>query len=206
MCRKTVEVEVFEEPPFGGDAATITIVENDSDAEDIFCDLRMNGKERNCLIIPGGAFKFPIQNEGEKIDVGDGVLRAANQLNMDGSVVFNFVQREIPPMIEELMKFSGKNKDEIDWYLFHQPNKFMLQKLADKLEVPHDKMFMNVVEEFGNSSGSVIGINIVYNLGSKLKDHVYECCLSAFGGGMSWGAMIMQLGNLSFCELIESNL
>ena len=109
-------------------------------------------------------------------------------------------------MIEELMKFSGKNKDEIDWYLFHQPNKFMLQKLADKLEVPHDKMFMNVVEEFGNSSGSVIGINIVYNLGSKLKDHVYECCLAAFGGGMSWGAMIMQLGNMSFCELIESNL
>lgn len=206
LCRKSIEEEVFEEPPFGGDAATVAIVENDPNGEDIYCDLRMDGKERNCLIMPGGAFKFPWQAKGSKIDVGDGILRDANRLNMDGSAVFNFVQREIPPMIDDLMAFSGKSKSDMDWYLFHQPNKFMLQKLADKMGVPREKMFMNIVEEFGNSGSSVIGINIVHNLSSQLKDNVYECCLSAFGGGMSWGAMIMKLGNMDFCEMIESNL
>lgn len=206
LCRKTMEQEVFEEPPFGGDAATITIVENDSNAEDIYFDLRMDGRERNCLIMPAGAFKFPWQKQGVKVDVGDGVLREANQLNMDGSAVFNFVQREVPPLIHDLMIFSGMKEEDIDWYLFHQPNKFMLQKLADKLGVPYEKMFMNIVEEFGNSSGSVIGINIVYNLGKELKEHVYNCCLSAFGGGMSWGAMIIKLGKMDFCEMIESSL
>lgn len=206
LCRKMVDQEVFEEPPFGGDAATVTVVENDSEAENIYFDLHMDGRERNCLIMPAGAFKFPWQKQGVKVDVGDGVLREANRLNMDGSAVFNFVQREVPPLIDDLMVFSGISKEDIDWYLFHQPNKFMLQKLADKMGVPHEKMFMNIVEEFGNSSGSVIGVNIVYNLGEELKNHEFKCCLSAFGGGMAWGAMIIRLGNMEFCEMIESNL
>lgn len=42
--------------------------------------------------------------------------------------------------------------------------------------------------------------------GFKLEDDLYECCLSAFGGGLSWGALVMQLGNMDFCEMIESNL
>lgn len=206
LCRKMVDQEVFEEPPFGGDAATVTVVENDVEAEDIYFDLRMDGRERNALILPAGAFKFPWQKEGVKVDVGDGVLREANHLNMDGSAVFNFVQREVPPLIDDLMDFAEHKKEDIDWYLFHQPNKFMLQKLADKMGVPHEKMFMNIVEEFGNSGASVIGVNIVYNLGEELKKQQYDCCLSAFGGGMSWGAMIIKLGNMDFCEMVESNL
>ena len=206
LNRKMEDTEVFEEPPFGGDAATITVVENDSAAEDIYFDLRMDGKERNSLIFPAGAFKFPWQNKGVKIDVGDGVLREANRLNMDGSAVFNFVQREVPPLIDDLMAFSKQNKEDIDWYLFHQPNKFMLQKLADKLNVCHEKMFMNIVEKFGNSGASVIGVNIVYNLGKELTRREYNCCLSAFGGGMAWGAMNIKLGNMDFCEMLESNL
>lgn len=206
LVRKSEEHEVFEEPPFDGDAATVTIVENVLNEKEIYCDLRMDGKERNCLIFPTGAFKLPWQQEGISVDIGDGILRKSNQLNMDGSAVFNFVQREVPPLIEDLLVFSGKQKEEIDWYLFHQPNKFMLQKLADKINIPYEKMFMNIVEQFGNSSASTLGINIVSNLGSTLKERSYDCCLSAFGAGMSWGAMIMKLGNMDFCELIESDL
>ena len=107
-------------------------------------------------------------------------------------------------MIEEILEYSKKSKDEIEWYLFHQPNKFMLQKLADKMNIPWDKVPMNVVENFGNSSGSTIPVNITYNLKDKLIDHSYTCCLSGFGAGLSWGSMIMELGNLDFCEMLIS--
>ena len=110
------------------------------------------------------------------------------------------MQKEVPPLIEEILEYSKKSKDEIEWYLFHQPNKFMLQKLADKMNIPWDKVPMNVVENFGNSSGSTIPVNITYNL----KDHSYTCCLSGFGAGLSWGSMIMELGNLDFCEMLIS--
>ena len=52
--------------------------------------------------------------------------------------------------------------------MFHQPNKFMLNKLADKLEIPRDKMPSNVVENFGNSSGVSIPIAITYKSGREV--------------------------------------
>ena len=82
----------------------------------------------------------------------------------------------------------------------------MLKKLADKLGVSYEKMFMNIVENFGNPSGVSIPINIVFNMKEQLLSNEYTCCLSAFGSGLAWGASVMTLGNLDFCEMIESNL
>ena len=65
---------------------------------------------------------------------------------------------------------------------------------------------MNVVEEFGNSSGACIPVNITYNFSEDMQKNVYNCCLSAFGSGLTWGALTMQLGELDFCEMLVSNL
>ena len=45
--------------------------------------------------------------------------------------------------------------------------------------------------------------NICYNLGEKLLDNEYKVCLAGFGVGLTWGAMVMKLGNLDFCEITE---
>lgn len=193
--------------PLIGDAASICIVENDADAEDIHFCMYEDGSKRDALIIPAGGFAMPATNETAIMqELEDGNKRSLNNLKMDGSEVFNFVQVCVPPMIDELYLDSGVSKEEIDYYLFHQPNKFMLKKLADKLGVPYEKMFMNIVENFGNSSGVSIPINIVHNLSKEVCEGKYKCCLSAFGSGLTWGAMIMELGNLQFCEMIETNL
>ncbi len=206
LSRKEKENEHFEEPPFGGDAVTVTVVENSDDASDIYFDMRTDGKERNCLIMPTGAYKKHEIRDG-KVDIGDGILRDSAGMSMEGSLVFNFVQRKIPVLIEELYEFAGVKEDDIEYHLFHQPNKFMLQKLADKIGVPREKMFMNIVEEFGNSSGSVLAVNIIHNLKHRLcKEEKIACCLCSFGAGLSWGGMIMELGGMDFCEMIESNL
>ena len=168
-------------------------------------NLYNDGTERDALIMHAGGYKMPHSEETVKlVDIGDGTMKSYEDLWMDGSRVFNFVQKEVPPLIEEILEYSKKSKDEIEWYLFHQPNKFMLQKLADKMNIPWDKVPMNVVENFGNSSGSTIPVNITYNLKDKLIDHSYTCCLSGFGAGLSWGSMITELGNLDFCEMLIS--
>ena len=61
-----------------------------------------------------------------------GNTRSLDHLVMKGDDVFNFVQKEVPPMIENILNKAGKKKEDIDYYMFHQPNKFMLKKLADK--------------------------------------------------------------------------
>lgn len=137
---------------------------------------------------------------------GDGNLRALDNLVMKGSDVFNFVQTKVPPLIEETLRYAGVGREEIDWYLFHQPNKFMLRKLAEKLDVPYEKMPMNIVEEFGNSSGACIPVTVTYNLAEEMKTRLFKCCLSAFGSGLTWGAMVTDLGKMDFCEMLISNL
>ena len=137
---------------------------------------------------------------------GDGNLRALDNLTMQGADVFNFMQTKVPPLIEEILSYAGRTKEEIDWYLFHQPNPFMLRKLAEKIGVPYEKMPMNVVEEFGNSSGACIPVCATYNLADTLvTPEKCTCCLSAFGSGLMWGAMVMELGGLDFCEMLVSN-
>ena len=192
--------------PLIGDGCTITVVENGGD-DDIYYEMHMDGKRSNALIIPAGAFRMPSTPEtAEMKDEGDGNFRSLDNICMDGSGVFNFVQIEVPPMLEGAFTREGKKPDDFDWFFFHQPNRFMLQKLAEKANLPKDKLPMNLVENFGNPSGASIPLTAIYNCGDELLKKNNKCCLSAFGSGLAWGVMFMSIGNLTHCELIDSNL
>jgi 3-oxoacyl-[acyl-carrier-protein] synthase-3 len=190
--------------PLAGDAASITIVERVTAESVIHANLKMDGTRNDALIIPAGGFRLPSTPETAVMeDDGDNNFRAKDHLCMDGSAVFNFVQVEVPPLIESLMAQAGATLEEVDWFLCHQPNRFMLQKLADKLKIPHTKMPMNVVEHYGNSSGVTIPVAITHNLGNRLLDETFSVCLAGFGVGLTWSSMLMTLGRLDFCEMID---
>ena len=190
--------------PLIGDAASITVVERDGEDSVIHANLKMDGTRNEALMIPAGGFRLPSTPETAALeDVGDNNLRAKDHVRMDGSAVFNFVQVEVPPMIKSLLAFAGVSMESVDYFLCHQPNRFMLQKLADKMKVPYFKMPSNVVEHFGNSSGVTIPIAITLNLASQLKDSHCRACLAGFGVGLTWASILTRLGKLSFCEMIE---
>jgi 3-oxoacyl-[acyl-carrier-protein] synthase-3 len=190
--------------PLVGDAATITIVERDPANKPIHVSVKMDGARCEALLIPAGGLRFPSSPETAVLqDVGDNNLRAKDHLFMDGSAIFNFVQTEVPPLIEGLLARAGVSKDSIDYFLCHQPNRFMLQKLADKMQIPHAKMPNNVVEKFGNSSGATIPIAINLNLAEAVTRGKINACLAGFGGGLTWAAMLLEIGGLSFCEMID---
>ena len=190
--------------PLVGDAASITVVERDAEDSVIHANLKMDGARNEALMIPAGGFRMPSTLATAMLeDVGDNNLRAKDHLRMDGSAVFNFVQVDVPPLIESLLAFAGVSMDAVDYFLCHQPNRFMLQKLADKMKVPYAKMPMNVVEHFGNSSGVTIPMAITFNLATRLKNGHLQVCLSGFGVGLAWSSMLMRLGKLSFCEMID---
>ena len=190
--------------PLIGDAAAITVVEKDPGAGVTHGIMKMDGSHADVLQIPAGGFRMPC-GAGTSVQVEDeaGNYRSLENLVMRGDEVFNFVQREVPPMIEELLDDAGCGKEDVDWYMFHQPNRFMLNKLADKLGVERGKMPSNIVENFGNSSGATIPVNISFNLGNSVKENVFKCCLSGFGVGLAWGAMLMDVGRLRFNEIIN---
>ena len=190
--------------PLIGDAASITIVEKTKDQEEIHVAVKMDGTGAKALMIPAGGFRMPCSEE-TAIEHEDeaGNFRSLNNLVMQGDDVFNFVQREVPPMIQDLLARANLTTEDIDWYMFHQPNKFMLQKLADAIGVPYEKMPSNIVENFGNASGVTVPTCISYNLGEKLEQETYNMCLSGFGVGLTWASIIMRIGNVAFNRIIE---
>lgn len=190
--------------PLVGDGASVTVVEKSVDNNTIFCNLKMDGSNADVLMIPAGGFRLPSSPETAlMIEDQNGNFRSKDNLVMKGDLVFNFVQVEVPPMIEELMKFGCCSKEDVDFFMFHQPNKFMLQKLADKLGVSYEKMPSNIVENFGNASGVTVPTTITYNLGKKLLDSRYKICMAGFGVGLTWSSILADMGPLSFCELID---
>jgi 3-oxoacyl-[acyl-carrier-protein] synthase-3 len=190
--------------PLIGDAASITILERAPDATPIHGNIKMDGTRRDALQIPAGGFRLPSDSKTALLEEdAEGNFRAKDNLVMDGSAVFNFVLTEVPPMIESLMQETGATVDDIDSFLFHQPNRFMLHKLADKLKIPREKMPSNIVENFGNASGVTIPLAIAFNLRTRLLEGAVRVCLAGFGVGLTWSSMIMTLGPLQFCDMID---
>lgn len=195
------------EYPVMGDAAAISIVENTSDDKPVYLDLMMDGGRRDCLKIPAGGFRMPSTPEtAEMKDSGDGNIRALDHMDMDGAEVLNFVMREVPPLVEGLYRRAGEDIKDTDYFLFHQPNRFMLEKLAQKMEIGKEKMPMDLVEKTGNPSGASIPLMTALDFGEQFEKRQYRCCLSGFGSGLAFGAALMDFGGFDHCEVLETEL
>lgn len=190
--------------PLIGDAASVAVLERRPGAAPIDVRLKVNGAGHAALIIPAGGMRRPCDaSTAEPLEDTEGNFRALDNLKMDGSAVFNFVMSEVPALIAGLLEETGTTIGDVDAFLCHQPNRFMLNKLADKLKIPYDKMPSNIVGEFGNSSGVTIPMATVSNFKERLLTEKLHVCLSGFGVGLTWGAMLMDMGPLTFCEMIE---
>lgn len=191
--------------PLVGDAAGVAVITHSDDPDDKFSFVfHHDGSRRGALITPAGGLRLPYSAETAKLYKDEmGNYRSLNNMYMDGTAVFQFVMEEVPPLIDEVCRLAGVTKESIKYHLAHQPNRFMLEKLADLCGVPREIFFNNIVENFGNSSPSTIPVNVAFNLGSRLLKEHFLVCFSAFGAGLSLAAAVGTIGNMDFCELIE---
>lgn len=190
--------------PLVGDGASITIIENNVNNNEIDMFIKMDGSSALSLQIPAGGFKLPsTTNTSVPSEDSAGNLRALDHLVMKGDEVFNFVQTKVPEMIHEMYAKLKVDNSSFDYFFFHQPNKFMLEKLAEKLNIPYEKMPSNICEKYGNGSNNTVPLNICENLGVKAKTGSYDVCLGGFGVGLTWSLIKWKLEELDFCEIIN---
>lgn len=190
--------------PMIGDAAAITIVEKAEDGDTIRINLNSDGSRGDWLMIPAGGFRMPSTEETRKIvELPDGNRRSLDDFYMNGAGVFTFTQTDVAKSISEFLRKTDRTVENIDYFLFHQPNRFMLEKLGKKLGIPPEKMPTNVVEKYGNSSGATIAVAMCHNIADVVSSSRISVCMAGFGSGLSWGTLTMSLGPLPFCELIE---
>lgn len=191
--------------PIMGDAAGITLIKKTSNPDDcIYFDFYHDSSELYTLIVPSGGMRNPSSEESKILKEDSfGNLVRDDELHMDGTRVFHFVMDNIPKLIEDTCDYSGISKTQIDYFITHQPNKFLVDKLTDLIGVKQDIIFDNIVENFGNSSSATIPVNLCFNLSETLLKEYKKICFAAFGAGMSAGCAICNVGKLDFCSVQE---
>lgn len=183
--------------PLFGDAGSATLIEKDEPERIISFVLHSDGKGYNHLIIPAGAFRKRSSDETSKIlHQDDGGLRSEEHLYMNGAEIFNFSIREVPPLIEEVLTLSGWIKEEIDYFIFHQANKFIIQNIARRLKISIEKAPYDVFEKYGNQSSASIPVTISEKLSSVRNTSGLKIIMAGFGAGLSWAACALTLNSI----------
>src|ERR1035437_9702301 len=95
------------------------------------------------LIVPTGGMRQRVAPPEEEATVdADGNLRSEANLYMNGPEIFAFTLRAVPKVVQDLLVRTGKNLSDIDLYVFHQANQYMLEHLRKKLKIPTEKFFV----------------------------------------------------------------
>lgn len=186
--------------PLYGDAGTATLVEKGDYGDSTFM-LNTDGSGEDTLKIHAG-MRHPITADScVEREREDGNIRTDLEVFMDGMDVFNFAISKVPKSIKLLLKETGKTIDEVDYLVFHQANRFMMDFFVKKLKffperVPHS------IDKYGNTSSASVPLTIASELVGRL-DGEHTLLMSAFGAGLSWGSAIMQMRDCKVSPVIE---
>ena len=172
-----------------GDAASATLVSVDGVAEVLDFALGTNGKGANNLIVKSGASRMP-ENQNDLTFDKNGNPISSDYLFMNGAQIFAFTQRNVPKVINEVLEKNNLAKEDIDMFVLHQANRYMLDFLRNKMDIPEDKFYI-FMENVGNTVSNSIPLCLVEaRKENRLKGNVLLC---GFGVGYSWGAVILKM-------------
>lgn len=187
----------YREPPYGGDGASITILENTEERCRIPFILKNDGKQKDLIAIYQGAFA-DIFHRNKAVSKG---------INLKSSESFQYFQKCVPEVMNTFFHEFQIKKEEIDHFFFIQANRLSVKKFADKLHLPYEQVSMDLVEKYGDLSASLNPVGIVDWYGDELtKDDTYKVVIGAYGAGVRWGAALLELKQLKVCKNIVVNL
>lgn len=172
-----------------GDAATATIVSDNGFAEICNFDLGTDGSGANNLIVRTGGKAHPEKMDDLVFDV-DGNPHSSDYLYMNGGEIFSFTLMEVPKMVRQTLDNNNLTIDDINLFVFHQANRFMLNHLRKKLKIEDNKFFLNL-ENVGNTVSSTVPIALVDAKNAGLLNG--NILIAGFGVGLSWGACVLKI-------------
>lgn len=163
-----------------GDAASATFIslEDSGVGIDHFV-FGTDGSGKDNLIVKAGASRSPSAHH--------------KNLFMNGPEIFSFTLQTVPTAVNELLKRAKLSINDIDYFVFHQANAYMLDHLRDKISIPKNK-FYNDLENTGNTVSSTIPIALKDALSKNLIKGGDKIMTLGFGVGYSWAGCLMQLG------------
>ncbi len=176
-----------------GDAGSATALEpGDGEAEAPWSFvLHSDGAGFEDLIIPGGGFRDRFPEDRRKYCV-----------SMNGANIFNFSLKRVPPVIQDTLDLAGVRKEDVDYYILHQSNQFIMRHLTKKLGIPEAKAPLTLAD-FGNTGGPSIPLTIARGGLVRPPDRSLTLMLIGYGVGLSWASALVQLAPEAFLGHVE---
>ena len=145
------------------------------------------------LMTPHGGYRHPIDKEKSFVeeDFGNGIIRAPKDALINGMDVFSFAITKPPISIKKMMEKYELTTDNVDYFLIHQANKLIVDRIVKKLKLPLEKTPYDL-QVFGNLGGASIPMLMTYNLAEELQKRPLTLVCSAFGLGLTWGTMVLK--------------
>ncbi|MFV2082350.1 MAG: 3-oxoacyl-[acyl-carrier-protein] synthase III C-terminal domain-containing protein, partial [bacterium] len=143
--------------------------------------LQTDGSGYKDLIIEAGGFRDRFSTNKRKYFV-----------TMNGANVFNFTIKRVPNLVKDTLALAGKTADEIDYFIFHQANQFIIKHLVSKLELPEEKIPL-ILKEYGNTGGVSLPLTLTVGGLKRPSDRPLSLMLLGYGAGLSWGSALVEL-------------
>src|SRR6266568_2954780 len=179
--------------PLMGDAGSATLLGEVEDGQGFLgFELGTDGSGHKYLMIPAGGSRMPVSPE-TAIEIADseGSVRTLESFYMNGVAIFHFAISTVPKAVESLLRKLSLDMKDIDLFLFHQANKFMLEHLLKKMKIPAEKTHF-YIEDVGNTSGSTMPLLIADAIrAGKVKPGARILAIG-FGVGLSWAATVIR--------------
>ena len=173
-----------------GDGAAACLISTEGFAEIGEFSLGTDGSGAKYLIVETGAARH-MAATGAVTEDEDGHQKFDDYLYMNGSAIFNFTLDAVPAMMKDILEKNEIEKDDVNYYVFHQANKFMLDTIRKVCVLPKDKFYVNL-EETGNTVSSTVMIGLKQCLESGTITPGMQVMIAGFGVGLSWGGTILK--------------
>lgn len=172
-----------------GEAASATVVSIDGFAEIGNFEKGSDGSGADCLIMKNGAARHLGHTDHEEID-SEGNVRRDDYFYMNGSTVFNFTIERVPILLKNTLMMNNIAVDDINFFIFHQANKFMLNTIRKCCQLPKDKFYINL-ENTGNTTSTTVPLALKDALENELIHSGDKVMVAGFGVGLSWAGTVL---------------
>jgi 3-oxoacyl-[acyl-carrier-protein] synthase-3 len=185
--------------PLMGDAGSATLLgEAAAGTGFLGFELGTDGSGSKHLMIPAGGARQPWTPETaiESTD-SEGNVRTQRNLYMNGVAIFHFAISTVPKTVQALLTKLGLHMADIDLFLFHQANKYMIEYLLKKMKIPAEKTHL-YLDEVGNTSGSTIPLLLADAWRAGKVNPGANVLAIGFGVGLSWAATVVRWSENAF--------
>lgn len=176
-----------------GDGAAACLISTEGFAEIGEFVLGTDGSGADNLIVKTGAARQKVAT-GKFVEDDEGHIWYDDYLYMNGGNIFNFTLEAVPAMMNEILEKNGLEKEQIDYYVFHQANKFMLNTIRKVCMLSKDQFYVNLTN-IGNTVSSTVLISLKDCIKNDNIKHGDKVMVSGFGVGLSWGGTILNVSS-----------